>query len=286
MFITDLDGTLLNDDKQISAGDLAALAALGNRGVVRVIATGRSCFSFIRALEHLDLPGPHGSLPIDYVIFSTGAGIMAYPSMDLVCDHALSSSEVHRIAGWFDTCELDYMVHRPIPRTREFLFRSHGRVNPDFTARIELYRPWASSLGKTGINGFGRATQVLAIVPEQEALGVFERTSRELAGLSVVRATSPLDHHSLWIEVFPMGVSKSHGAAWLVGQLGMGPENVVAVGNDYNDLDLLEWAGKGFAVANAPADLKSRFATVPSNNCSGVAAAISVTPFVSGYHSR
>ena len=130
------------------------------------------------------------------------------------------------------------------------------------------------------------ATQVLAVVPEQEASGIYEQVSRQLAGLSVVRATSPLDHQSLWIEVFPMGVSKSHGAAWLLHQLGMGPENVVAVGNDYNDLDLLQWAGKGFVVANAPVDLKSRFATVSSNNRSGVAAAIGITPFASGYHSR
>ncbi len=286
MFITDLDGTLLNDDKQISARDLAALAALGDRGVVRVAATGRSWFSFINALDHLDLPGPHDCLPIDYVIFSTGAGIMAFPSMELVCDHALSPEEVHRIAGYFDARKLDYMVHRPIPRTQEFLFRSHGRDNPDFASRIELYRPWATPLGSTGINGFGRATQVLAVVPEQEASGIYEQVSRQLAGLSVVRATSPLDHQSLWIEVFPMGVSKSHGAAWLVQQLGMDAESVVAVGNDYNDLDLLEWAGKGFVVANAPADLKSWFATVLSNNRSGVAAAIAVTPFVSGYHSR
>lgn len=286
MFITDLDGTLLNDDKGISARNLAALAALGDMGIVRVVATGRSWFSFIQALENLDLSGPRDFFPIDYVIFSTGAGIMAYPSMELVCDHALSSEEVHRIAGCFDTRKLDYMIHRPIPHTRDFLFHSHGRDNPDFTSRVDLYKPWATPLGPKGINGFGRATQLLAVVPEQEAFGVFEQISSELAGLSVVRATSPLDHKSLWIEVFPRGVSKSHGAAWLVKRLGMGPENVVAVGNDYNDLDLLQWAGKGFVVANAPADLKSRFTMVQSNNRSGVAAAINITPFVSGCHSR
>lgn len=275
MFITDLDGTLLNDDRGISTDDLNALYALGEMGVVRVVATGRSWHSFHKALTSLALLGPDNFLPVDYVIFSTGAGIMAFPSMEILCDHSLSSAEVHRIIDHFETERCDYMIHRPIPRTREFIFRSHGHDNPDFRSRIEIYRPWATPIDAMAFNGFGRATQVLAVVPEQGALDIFDKTQRALQGLSVVRATSPLDHESMWIEVFPGGVSKSHGAAWLAGQLGMGQNNVVAVGNDYNDLDLLLWAGRGFVVANAPSDLKSMFTTVPSNNSSGVATAIS-----------
>jgi len=45
------------------------------------------------------------------------------------------------------------------------------------------------------------------------------------------------------------------------------------VGNDYNDLDLLEWAGKSYVVENAPTDLKARFPAVASNNHGGVAEA-------------
>ncbi|MDY0221351.1 MAG: HAD hydrolase family protein [Desulfobacterium sp.] len=275
MFITDLDGTLLNDDRRISQEDLNALEALGKMGVVRVVATGRSWYSFHKAITSLALGGPDNFLPVDYVIFSTGAGIMAFPSMELVCDHSLSQHEVHRITDHFEAERCDYMVHRPIPRTREFVFRSHGRDNPDFRSRIEIYRPWAKPMDAMGINGFGRATQVVAVVPGQGALGVFKNTQIALPDLSVVRATSPLDHESMWIEVFPGGVSKSHSAAWLVDKLGMGQNNVVAVGNDYNDLDLLLWAGKGFVVTNAPPDIKSRFITVPSNNNSGVARVIS-----------
>lgn len=272
MFITDLDGTLLNDDRRISAEDLNALEALGKMGIVRVVATGRSWYSFHKALVGLALAGPDNFLPVDYVIFSTGAGIMAFPSMELVCDHSLSQPEVHRIVDHFEAERCDYMVHRPIPRTREFVFRSHGRDNPDFRSRIEIYRSWAKPMDERGINGFGRATQVLAIVPGQDdALATFDKTQIALPGLSVVRATSPLDHESMWIEVFPGNVSKSHGAAWLAHRLGMERNNVVAVGNDYNDLDLLHWAGSGFVVANAPPDLKSKFRTVASNNNSGVA---------------
>jgi len=46
------------------------------------------------------------------------------------------------------------------------------------------------------------------------------------------------------------------------------------VGNDFNDLDLLEWAQTRFVTANAPAELKKRFPAVASNNQGGVSEAI------------
>jgi hydroxymethylpyrimidine pyrophosphatase-like HAD family hydrolase len=47
----------------------------------------------------------------------------------------------------------------------------------------------------------------------------------------------------------------------------------LSVGNDFNDLDLLEWAHSPFVMANAPAELRQRFATVASNDHCGVAEA-------------
>lgn len=275
MFITDLDGTLLRDDKRLADSDISALGALGERGIVRVVATGRSWDSFREIMEKLGFMGPGRVLPVDYVIFSTGAGIMAFPQADLIQQYALGESDVERITSYFEGQGLDYMVHKPIPCTREFVFRSHGRFNPDFWARIKLYSHCASAMGPGKINGFGRATQVLAIVPKNEALGVVTKARQALPGFSVIKATSPLDHRSVWIEVFPRSVSKSQAASWLVTRLGADPASVVALGNDYNDLDLLDWAGRGFVVDNAPMDLKSRFRTVCSNNRCGVAQAIS-----------
>ena len=53
----------------------------------------------------------------------------------------------------------------------------------------------------------------------------------------------------------------------------IGKRDIVSVGNDYNDLDLLEWTVNSYVVDNAPADLKNRFAIVASNNNGGVSEA-------------
>ncbi len=56
MLVVDFDGTLLRSDDTVADDDLIALTELGDRGVLRVIATGRSAFSYRRAMGDLRLP--------------------------------------------------------------------------------------------------------------------------------------------------------------------------------------------------------------------------------------
>ncbi len=78
----------------------------------------------------------------------------------------------------------------------------------------------------------------------------------------------------MWIEIFSRGTSKGNAVSWLSNYLGISRENTIAIGNDYNDEDLLSWVDRGFVVNNAPSDLKNRFHTVASNNNCGVTEAI------------
>jgi hydroxymethylpyrimidine pyrophosphatase-like HAD family hydrolase len=82
--------------------------------------------------------------------------------------------------------------------------------------------------------------------------------------LSLIRATSPLDGHSIWIEAFAPDVSKSRAAAWIAHVRGMAQANTLAIGNDYNDWDLLRWVGRAAVVHDAPAAMRCEFASVTS----------------------
>lgn len=117
-------------------------------------------------------------------------------------------------------------------------------------------------------------SQLLGVVNHDNVDKILEDLKYKLTNCSIIRSTSPLDGKSTWIEVFASNVSKSNGAIWLADKLNVNQQNVFAVGNDYNDLDLLEWAGKSFIVRNAPEVLKKRFHAVASNDCGGVAEAI------------
>ena len=76
MVVTDLDGTLIRSDRTFADDDLEALRVLGSEGIVRVIATGRSLYSARLVLDP--------EFPIDYLIFSTGAGILEWQSQTLI----------------------------------------------------------------------------------------------------------------------------------------------------------------------------------------------------------
>jgi len=264
LFIMDFDGTLLRSDRTFSSIDLAALKQLGGRGIVRAIATGRNLYSF----NTVDV----GDLPVDFVIFSMGAGVLQHASGKVVRRVSLEPHEVKRACKILKTNRLDFMIHHTIPENHMFsYFRSNGG-NDDFERRLKLYSRFAVPLNEA-TDDFSPATQLLAVVPDRGSHAVLEKVRSELPDYSVIRTTSPLDGKATWIEIFPTVVSKSRTSAWLAEELKIDKRDIVSVGNDYNDLDLLEWTNNSYVVDNAPADLKSRFAGVASNNNGGVAEA-------------
>ncbi len=265
LFIMDLDGTLLRSDRTFAGPDLEALRKLGDLNVVRTIATGRSLASFNTVVV--------SDLPVDYIIFSTGAGVLRYQNSEIIRKVHLEPHEVSRACDILKACRLDFMVHRTIPDNHMFAYLRSNDGNTDFERRIELYRQFAIPLIDASDN-FGSATQLLAVVPPGKANSALETIRGQMTDFNVIQTTSPLDGKSTWIEIFPTTVSKSLTAAWLADTLGIGKQWIVSVGNDYNDIDLLEWTPSSYVVNNAPADIKSRFACVASNNNGGVAEAV------------
>jgi len=266
LLVTDLDGTLLRSDKTLAPTDRDTLVRLEALRIVRVIATGRSLYSF----RQTALP----DLPIDYLIFSGGAGIMAYPSGIMLRKIDLAPDAVHRTIGLLVKWNLDFMVHRPIPDSHHFAYHSAGGHNPDFRRRLALYKPFCRPLDG-GREAFGPATQLLVVVPPDGSIALVDRLRSRLPGVNVIRTTSPIDGRSVWIEIFSPRVSKYRAARWLARRMDLDRRDVCAVGNDYNDLDLLEWPDSAFVVANAPADIRARFAAVDSNDHCGVSDAVS-----------
>ena len=265
LFVTDFDGTLLRSDRTFAPSDLNALQRLGALHIIRVIATGRSIYSFNTVAD--------STLPIDYVIFSTGAGVIHFPSQQIIRKVSLEEDEARRAADALVAANLDFMIHRPIPENHYFAYHASNSENSDFERRISLYKPYAFPM-ETLTDGFGPATQLLAVLPPSQNKVILDEIRQKLSEFNVIQTTSPLDGKSTWIEIFPAIVSKSQTAEWLATELNIDVENSFSLGNDYNDLDLLEWSGNSYVVENAPQDLRKRFSTVASHDQGGVAEAV------------
>ena len=63
--------------------------------------------------------------------------------------------------------------------------------------------------------------------------------------------------YTAWLDIMPSGVSKAEGLDKICFRLGIGPQDVLAVGDGHNDMEMLAWAGLGVAMGNAPDDVKA-----------------------------
>ena len=260
---TDLDGTLLGPDHTLGPRDAAALQQLGHAGVVRVVATGRS----LKAAERVIDPG----FPIDYLVVSSGAGVLEWPSRRILGEHRFGAAEGERVTRVLSGLGVDFMVHAPVPDDHCFRYVRTRRENPDFERRISRYDQFATRWKLAdggGLAPAGAVCQFVAIVGGNEA-HIVDQARAALPGLEVVRSTSPLDGRSIWVEVRPPGVGKARAVACLAARYRLDAARTAAVGNDYNDLGMLAWSANAFVVGNAPAELRERFRVVSPNAAGG-----------------
>jgi Cof subfamily protein (haloacid dehalogenase superfamily) len=260
---TDLDGTLLNSSRQVSSANLNCLHALGQKGTIRVIATGRSYYSYSRVIP--------SDFPADYLIFSSGAGILDLSSGKILLAASLSSSDITRITSTLDDHCADYMVHYTVPDNHRFIYRKHTKRNDDFIRRIELYSDFAEDLTTAGSYP-SMAAQIIAIL--QNNTEKFHTLKESLNGYQITRATSPLDHSSIWMEIFPENIHKGYAAAWLCNYLHLDPAKSIGIGNDYNDIDLLNFTPHSYMLSNAPAELHTSYTLALSNDEDGFCQAV------------
>lgn len=266
MVITDLDGTLLNSDQQVSKRDFDSFIELGRKGITRVIATGRSPYSFSKVISD--------DFPIDYLVFSSGAGIMNWLSREILISYTLEAEKVHELVSVFKRENIAFKVLDPAPENHKYIFFKNGNAHADFEKRMILYRGHEKEISFDPPN-YGSASQFLIILPKDVI--EFNRLSALCKGVKIIRATSPLDHNSIWMEVFHPAVSKGNACNYLCNHLEINVKNTLAVGNDYNDIDLLQFAAMSFVVENTPDDIKQSYQRVASHNEDGFTHALNLS---------
>ncbi len=259
----DLDGTLLNSDEEISDRNLRSLHQASANGVKVVITTGRSTPSAVRFIECVDIPDPH--------ITYNGAIIR----------------NTHRV---FRSITLDEESVREIV----LLLKKAGYTPVLYSAddmryleHIEKHRDGFYSLSK-GIEN--RIVEVSDFMEQRRGeiirISVFcdegdiARLNSTLEGLGnrSIRTTETFfPDLNFWIyEILDNRCSKSNALEYLCTEFGIERKNVIAVGDNRNDLDMIEWAGLGIAMRNSLPDVMTRadYITVKDNDEDGVSEVI------------
>ena len=262
---TDLDGTLLDDQWNLSEKNRGTLIKLIDKGVIRVIVTGRSLYSAQRVLGE--------DFPIDYLIFSTGAGMMNWQTGEIFYSKHISGSQVKACVEILYREEINFMLHREIPDSHHFLYYKGNNTPADFQQRLTLYAEFGQPYNLESQPPL-EATQFLSILTPQSFDIAYQSLSSQLTNLSIIKTTSPLLKGSLWLEIYAAEVSKGNAVNYLAQQLKLSNENSLVIGNDFNDSDMLDWGCNSFVVANAPESLKEKYIEVAANTDDGFSEAV------------
>lgn len=260
IFVVDFDGTLARDDSSVSSKTLDLLRKLGEIGIIRVVDTGRSLFSLKTVVD--------ADFPIDYLVFSSGIGIYDWENSKLLKEYSIGEKDTADVYKYLTDNKYDFMVQLPVPDNHFFHHFSSGYPNSDFFSRISYYENY-------GIKAIekcpAKASQFVIILSEE--LDNLTKISQRFPHLKVVKATSPIDRKSVWIEILPPEISKATGIEFIQDIHKVELQNIVTVGNDYYDLDMLNYSlpHNSYIVANAPVELLKMFNPVQSNEDEGVA---------------
>ena len=257
--ITDLDGTILPRGGEISKETVETFRSVGEKGIVRIIATGRNLYSARKVLS--------ADFPVDYLVFSSGAGILRWKDQQLLFAKHLEQQESRDIAAYLWDYNINFTIQREIPENHHFYFTQIYPLHEDYKQRLKTYEPYGTLISSPA-DIHSRATQFVMILDAMQ-LRLLEQVRKDLNGYSVVRSTSPIDNQAIWLEIFAKGINKGTICRQLLSDLHIDCSECAGLGNDYNDVDFLDICGQAFLVDNAPHRLKPHYKSVASDRNNG-----------------
>ncbi len=224
----DLDGTLLNHEKQIPASTLDAIASLKSSGHYVAIATGRAPFMFKEIRENLSISS--------FISFN---GQYVVHDHDPIYKNPLKKSTLQRLHEESIIAEhplvfMDHMTmkassenHPHIHESLSTLYFKHPEVDPLYYVENDIY-------------------QTL----------LFCQGTDEVKYINSYSDFHFIRWHQYSTDVLPKGGSKARGIEIMMNRLGFLREDVIAFGDGLNDLEMLEFAGTGVAMGNGVTQAK------------------------------
>lgn len=257
LIVTDVDGTLVNDKKQIPEDNLRAIRAAQEKGITVAIASGRFPENVYVLLQDYGIScpilGTNGARTVDTNLKVLSEHFMAPQAALAVLRLLLSMEAKFFLFGSRCVCTVNTEHHHSELSQGEKLLH----LGCTYTHGPEE----ALALCRQGVQKFF----VFGTIP-------LDKLCEKLQGIPAIEVTS-----SGWdnVEIIPQGINKGRGVADLAETLGIPLSQVMALGDQENDIPMLEAVGWGVAMGNAcdAAKAAARLVTDTNNQC-GFARAI------------
>jgi Cof subfamily protein (haloacid dehalogenase superfamily) len=273
----DLDGTLLDSRGQVTDDNRRAIRAAEDRGVLVTIATGRRFRDARPVGLELDLNAP--------LITHNGALLKYAESLETISASLLApetSDEILRVGKEFGG---DALLSAD-PQGKGTLY--YDRISDD-NFPLQKYLRWSETLhGDEAHTAVSHVDDLRSVLGDAQVIHIsfsgtcsrmeemVEVLNGELGGTVTILSTIYPQRNFTLIDILPPDASKGHGVEKLAAINGLTAQEVMAMGDNFNDLEMLAFAGTPVVMGNADPSLRERkeFYTTLNNDESGVAAAI------------
>ncbi|HPZ44967.1 MAG TPA: Cof-type HAD-IIB family hydrolase [Coprothermobacter proteolyticus] len=262
LILIDIDGTLVRDDKTLPPENEEAVKEALRSGVLVTLVTGRNYGAAKEIIDKLQLDVP--------VVLQNGAFIYRPYSGEVIRKVGLSGETAKSVIQACRKEGVFYILYR------DFLMEKDMLVDQDYEGPFSAYlKRNAVRLDRVeDVTDFiaDEVAEVALIGTEGEILRVLERL-RDGENFTVIKSLTREDE--AFYEVFGPKVGKGEALNYLCLHFGVTPEEVMFIGDAYNDIDIMPLVGFPVAMGNAVEEVKEfAKAVTKSNNEGGVAWAI------------
>jgi Cof subfamily protein (haloacid dehalogenase superfamily) len=255
LFLADVDGTLLNSKKEVSARSLEAIRSLKQAGLAFTIVSGRPPRGLSFLIQQLGLKLPSAA-------FDGVATI--HPNLTIEKQRVLLEETVRKTIRLGEMYKMDYWIYREndwYVRNRDAPHVKKEESNVRFSPLV--------------VGGFenlqDQVNKIVIVSDEREQL---EAIQRELQG-GLSQGASSSFSQDFYVDVTPADANKGSVVDDLCESLGIPPASVVSIGDMPNDILMFKKSGFSIAMGNAAAEVKrAANYTTDSNDDEGFAKAV------------
>ncbi len=265
MLVIDIDGTLLTPEGSISAPTLAAVQAAEQAGIVVTLATARRYSNTVQITTelHLDIP----------LILYDGAMIVQHPHKTILHMHPLRAEVGQQAVDVLVRYKLQPVVHPATGMEEQIWTGPIAFDNPWVDAYFNSYPEQVHRMPfETLCTGHPGPIRVVAFASEEIIYTLLPEVSKLDCAWTITRRGN---FGSAELAIMNPSCSKASGVAELAQDLTIPLEQVMAIGDNNNDIEMLRTVGWGVAMGQASEAVKSAARAVTSSNREdGVALAI------------
>ncbi len=267
LLAADIDGTLLNPEFQISTEDLAALRSLHDEKVEIVLVTGRR-HAFARPIAEM--------LGIDLWIISSNGAITRSLQGETFHRDMLTAESCRKLCGTMQEYRGNTVLTFDTENKGAIVLEHMRELNGSIRRWLEKNLQFIDFVIPIEDSITTDPVQAMFCGPlnrMHQALGTLESSGLDQS-ITVSRTEYPERDLSI-VDVLNHGCSKGEALRRWCKHRNIDRDEVMAIGDNYNDVEMLAFAGRPFIMGNACEDLRSRgWEVTLSNSHNGLAAAI------------